>query len=617
MSYHQDPFKSIQQESFYTQYDQIIKLLKNQDQLHLFSDWNDIHQNVDQKCSFLNELLQFNQNYPGGLVEYINKGKFLLSQDNQTDDLDTDIKVGKPPVFDLSQLSYQYEYYESIGVKYLSRLAIVLVAGGLGERLGYQGIKIEIPFELVGRTTYLEHYCSIIKAIEEKYSNNGNLKIPFVIMTSNDTNQLTRNLLEKNHYYGLSDKQFFILKQQNVLTFLSSQAHLAKKSTYQMVTKPHGHGDIHFLIYQNNLIAKFLQRHFKYLLFIQDTNAQVFNAIAAYLGVSVCHQIDFNYIGVNRYPGESTGAITQITDLNTDKKLVCNIEYNQLDALLRKKSQLGDIAEKNSSFSPYPGNTNILLINLVRYKEVMEKTRGMIPEFINPKYVDETKTTFKSPARLETMMQDVSKLFNRSTDKVVVTLFDRVWSFSCNKNNHKDALKKIAFNIPPEVSASAEFDYYHTQVQKVIYTNNVVPLMKDKVIEHIPIKWGNKISMTPRFAMTLNEVRYKITGCSFEDESHLLLDGNIILKNVKIKAKTHFIFRVVKNACLLIENISLKNWGSEWLMLKDSEKKYFPEFISIRGYCLKQEDKNIEIVIDKPGHYEMVEKPHRYQILKK
>ena len=36
--------------------------------------------------------------------------------------------------------------------------------------------------------------------------------------------------------------------------------------------------------------------------------------------------------------------------------------------------------------------------------------QGIIPEFVNPKYADESKTTFKSPTRLECMMQDYAKL---------------------------------------------------------------------------------------------------------------------------------------------------------------------------------------------------------------
>ena len=34
----------------------------------------------------------------------------------------------------------------------------------------------------------------------------------------------------------------------------------------------------------------------------------------------------------------------------------------------------------------FPGNTNILTLDLQKYMEVLETSRGLVPEFVNPKY---------------------------------------------------------------------------------------------------------------------------------------------------------------------------------------------------------------------------------------
>lgn len=78
----------------------------------------------------------------------------------------------------------------------------VLVAGGLGERLGYKGIKIGLPVELATRMTFLEYYSNFIKAYQAKFCP-GKL-LPFAIMTSDDTHEKTLELLEDNSYFGLS-----------------------------------------------------------------------------------------------------------------------------------------------------------------------------------------------------------------------------------------------------------------------------------------------------------------------------------------------------------------------------------------------------------------------------
>ena len=45
--------------------------------------------------------------------------------------------------------------FEKLGIPELKNCCFVLVAGGLGERLGYSSIKIGIPLDLVTNTTFL------------------------------------------------------------------------------------------------------------------------------------------------------------------------------------------------------------------------------------------------------------------------------------------------------------------------------------------------------------------------------------------------------------------------------------------------------------------------------
>ena len=65
----------------------------------------------------------------------------------------------------------------------------MLVAGGLGERLGYPGIKVSIPKELLTEKSFLKYYCEYVRAYEEKYCEGQT--IPFAIMTSEDTHEKT------------------------------------------------------------------------------------------------------------------------------------------------------------------------------------------------------------------------------------------------------------------------------------------------------------------------------------------------------------------------------------------------------------------------------------------
>jgi len=83
----------------------------------------------------------------------------------------------------------------------------------------------------------------------------------------------------------------------------------------------------------------------------------------------------------------------------------------------------GDTADE-SGFSPYPGNVNTLVLELEPYSAALEASGGSMPEFVNPKYTDETKSRFKKPTRLECMMQDLPKLLPDDAS-VGFTDFDR------------------------------------------------------------------------------------------------------------------------------------------------------------------------------------------------
>ena len=85
---------------------------------------------------------------------------------------------------------------EEEGLVAARKTGFVLVAGGLGERLGYEGIKLELPVELATGKSFLELYVDYVLAVQDrarKDSGDGTLVIPLAIMTSDDTDAKTRD----------------------------------------------------------------------------------------------------------------------------------------------------------------------------------------------------------------------------------------------------------------------------------------------------------------------------------------------------------------------------------------------------------------------------------------
>jgi hypothetical protein len=72
------------------------------------------------------------------------------------------------------------------------------------------------------------------------------------------------------------------------------------------------------------------------------------------------------------------------------------------------------------------GNINQLILKADTYAAALEETQGIIAEFVNPKYKDDSRTAFKSSTRLECMMQDFPHGLPASAS-VGFTVINQVW----------------------------------------------------------------------------------------------------------------------------------------------------------------------------------------------
>lgn len=580
----------------------LIQQLMDAGQEHLFADWDEPGVHDDKKEAFLDSLMRIDNSYPGGLTGYITNARKLLAEAKTGANPFEGFVPEQPDKTDLTEFNETYDHFESIGKTHFSKTAFVLVAGGLGERLGYSGIKLDIPVEVTETTPYLAHYAACLKAMETRMENPQ--PVPLVIMVSEDTDAKTRASLEANNWFGLKKEQVHILKQELVPAIADNDGHLALNKKYELILKPHGHGDVHMLLHSSGTAEKLMQQGIEHFVFIQDTNGQVFNAVPAALGVSVEKGFDFNSIAVNRIPGEACGGLAKL--VKDDKELTLNVEYNQLDPLLRDTvSPEGDVPNEQG-FSMFPGNINVLVIKTSSYVEILKQTKGIIAEFVNPKYADEAKTTFKKPTRLETMMQDLPKLFGPDQN-VGVSVFDRRWAFSANKNNIVDAAAKHEAGGPPESGATAESDFYLAGRKKLAAAGMNVKDADEQLIRGIPMIPGPRVLLRPSFAMTLAEVREKISGGAIADDATLVLDGkNIKLENVTVTPGSALVIHACDDADITVKNLTVENAGFEIVPLTDDELNSddTPEYLRIRGYRIENRGAQVHAFTE-PGEYEI------------
>ncbi|KAL9250609.1 UDP-sugar pyrophosphorylase-like protein [Drosera capensis] len=154
--------------------------------------------------------------------------------------------------------------FEQAGIEEAQHAAFVLIAGGLGERLGYNGIKVALPLETSTGTCFLQHYIESILALQDasyrKTEGNHKRDLPFAIMTSDDTCTHVVTLGVKFLFW---DEAFTSDPHKAVACLEDNDARLAldPKNKYRIQTKPHGHGDVHSLLYSSGLLKKWYVHH--------------------------------------------------------------------------------------------------------------------------------------------------------------------------------------------------------------------------------------------------------------------------------------------------------------------------------------------------------------------
>jgi len=266
------------------------------------------------------QLADLDESYPGGLTAYLSKAKTLLKESaeglNPFEEYEALVPEGESLSFD-GEGTMPFSKAEQKGIEAMAGATFVLVAGGLGERLGYSGIKLSLETDLCTNQSYLEFYIRYIQAMEyqaRQRTGRNDIRIPLVIMRSGDTDPLTRKMLKDNNYFGRDEDLITIVTQDKVAALKDGNAGLALEddNRWSVQTKPHGHGDIHHLLLREGLVDKWEKEGKTHVVFLQDTNALVINSVIPTLGVSVTKGFHMNSICIPRLAGEAAGAITRL-----------------------------------------------------------------------------------------------------------------------------------------------------------------------------------------------------------------------------------------------------------------------------------------------------------------
>jgi UDP-sugar pyrophosphorylase len=119
------------------------------------------------KENLAKDIFKFEKEYPGGLVAYHEKIVTLMEEFIQGKTKYDNVELKVPPTVNLD-----WDHLDDIrssdlvGIPSMKKCAFFLLAGGLGERLGYNGTKACMNLDSVSGLSYVQLYCEYIMAYQ-------------------------------------------------------------------------------------------------------------------------------------------------------------------------------------------------------------------------------------------------------------------------------------------------------------------------------------------------------------------------------------------------------------------------------------------------------------------
>lgn len=150
-------------------------------------------------------------------------------------------------------------------------MAVLLVAGGQGTRLGFPHPKGMFPIGPVSGHSLFQIHLEKILARSQK----AGTAIPLAIMTSPATHRETVTFFEEHGRFGLPSEDFYVFCQGMMPSVDAETGRLLMASPSRLALSPDGHGGMLAAIVRSGTLKQLLDRGIRYLFYFQVDNPLV------------------------------------------------------------------------------------------------------------------------------------------------------------------------------------------------------------------------------------------------------------------------------------------------------------------------------------------------------
>ncbi len=229
------------------------------------------------------------------------------------------------------------------GDEFLARglVAVLLVAGGQGTRLGFDKPKGMFPIGPVSNKSLFQIHAEKVFALSRRYGR----PLPFLIMTSSATHADTLAFFEENSYFRLPKSEVYFFQQGTMPAVDLNTGKLLLEKPGALFTSPNGHGGTLTALAESGLLDEIVSRGIRSVFYFQVDNPLVKVADPGFIGRhhSTNSEISSKAI-VKAYAKEKMGVLSLI-----DQRCAI-IEYSDMpDDLLNAVDAEGKLLHRAGS----------------------------------------------------------------------------------------------------------------------------------------------------------------------------------------------------------------------------------------------------------------------------
>jgi UDP-N-acetylglucosamine/UDP-N-acetylgalactosamine diphosphorylase len=214
-------------------------------------------------------------------------------------------------------------------------VAVLLVAGGQGSRLGFDHAKGMFPIGPVSNNTLFQIHAEKVLALHRRYGQ----AIPFLVMTSPSTDRETERFFAEHEYFGLPARDVFFFCQGTMPALDLQTGQLLLEKPGSLFLSPNGHGGTLTALKESGLLERLRQGGIREVFYFQVDNPLVKVADPTFLGYHLDAQAEVSSkVVAKEGPTDKLGNIVLIRGRCTI------IEYSDLpEELARERDEHGHL----------------------------------------------------------------------------------------------------------------------------------------------------------------------------------------------------------------------------------------------------------------------------------